>query len=46
MPGLAKVVYHGKLGTQGQRVERVRAIARQIGQQLFGRGFTFSVRAA
>ena len=25
--GLAKVVYHNKLGTQGERVERVRAIA-------------------
>jgi glycyl-tRNA synthetase beta chain len=36
VPGLAKVVYHGKLGTQGERVERVRAIARFIGQQLGG----------
>ena len=34
--GLGKVVYHNKLGTQGQRVERVRAIARAIGQQLGG----------
>ncbi|MES2088400.1 MAG: glycine--tRNA ligase subunit beta, partial [Pseudomonadota bacterium] len=34
--GLSKVVYHGKLGTQGERVERVRAIARAIGQQLGG----------
>ncbi len=25
VPALAKVVYHGKLGTQGERVERVRA---------------------
>ncbi|PWW43764.1 glycine--tRNA ligase subunit beta [Melaminivora alkalimesophila] len=32
---LAKVVYHNKLGTQGERVERVRAIARAIGEQLF-----------
>jgi glycyl-tRNA synthetase beta chain len=32
--GLAKVVYHGKLGTQGERVERVRHIARAIGQTL------------
>ncbi|HRK77963.1 MAG TPA: glycine--tRNA ligase subunit beta [Thiobacillus sp.] len=32
--GLAKVVYHNKLGTQGERVERVMAIARAIGQQL------------
>ena len=34
VPGLAKVVYHNKLGTQGDRVERVRAIARAIGAQL------------
>ncbi len=34
--GLGKVVYHNKLGTQGERVERVRAIARAIGQQLGG----------
>jgi len=36
VPGLDKVVYHGKLGTQGERVERVRAIARTIGLQLGG----------
>ena len=36
VPGLAKVVYHGKLGTQGERVERVRSIARAIGQALGG----------
>jgi glycyl-tRNA synthetase beta chain len=34
--GLGKVVYHNKLGTQGERVERVCAIARAIGQQLGG----------
>ncbi|MDN3922629.1 glycine--tRNA ligase subunit beta [Roseateles violae] len=34
--GLNKVVYHGKLGTQGQRVERVRAIAKAIAVQLGG----------
>ena len=34
--GLDKVVYHNKLGSQGERVERVRAIARSIGQQLGG----------
>jgi glycyl-tRNA synthetase beta chain len=33
---LAKVVYHNKLGTQGERTERVRAIAKAIGQQLGG----------
>jgi len=32
--GLAKVVYHNKLGTQGERVERVAAIARAICEQL------------
>jgi len=31
---LGKVVYHNKLGTQGERVERVRAIAKVIGAQL------------
>jgi len=34
--GLAKVVYHNKLGTQGERVQRVCAIARAIGAQLGG----------
>jgi glycyl-tRNA synthetase beta chain len=34
--GLDKVVYHNKLGTQGERVQRVRAIAKAIGQQLGG----------
>jgi glycyl-tRNA synthetase beta chain len=34
--GLSKVVYHGKLGTQGERVARVRAIAGSIGRQLGG----------
>ena len=34
--GLDKVVYHNKLGTQGERVARVRAIAGAIGQQLGG----------
>lgn len=32
--GLDKVVYHNKLGSQGERVERVRAIARAIAAQL------------
>jgi len=36
VPGLAKVVYHNKLGTQGERVERVRAIARGIAAMLGG----------
>jgi glycyl-tRNA synthetase beta chain len=34
--GLARVVYHGRLGSQGERVERVRAIARGIATQLDG----------
>lgn len=34
--GLAKVVYHGKLGTQGERSERVRRIADSVGRQLGG----------
>ena len=33
--GLGKVVYHNKLGTQGERVERVRAIAKAIAGQWF-----------
>ena len=32
--GLGKVVYHNKLGTQGERVERVRAIAAAIAKML------------
>ncbi|MGQ9725208.1 MAG: glycine--tRNA ligase subunit beta, partial [Tepidimonas sp.] len=32
--GLAKVVYHSQLGTQGERVERVGAIARAIAARL------------
>ncbi|PAT37093.1 glycine--tRNA ligase subunit beta [Vandammella animalimorsus] len=32
--GLAKVVYHNKLGTQGDRVQRVRAIAKTLGEHL------------
>jgi len=34
LPGLSKVVYHNKLGTQGERVERVAALARHIAAQL------------
>ncbi len=36
VPGLAKVVYHNKLGTQGERSARVAAIASAIGRQLGG----------
>ena len=34
--GLDKVVYHNKLGSQGERTNRVMAIAKSIGQQLDG----------
>ncbi len=36
VPSLSKVVYHNKLGTQGERMERVCAIAETIGLQLGG----------
>jgi glycyl-tRNA synthetase beta chain len=36
VPHLAQVVYHGQLGSQGERVLRVQAIARHIGEQLGG----------
>ena len=34
VPGLAKVVYHNKLGSLGERVERVRAIARWVAEKV------------
>ncbi len=34
--GLAKVVYHNQLGSLGERVQRVRAIAKAIGMELGG----------
>ena len=34
--GLNKVVYHNKLGTQGERMARVRGIAKGLGQALGG----------
>ena len=43
--GLAKVVYHNKLGTQGERVERVRAIARWVAEKV-GADVQASDRAA
>ena len=36
LDGLNKVVYHNKLGSQGERTARVAAIAKAIGQQLGG----------
>jgi glycyl-tRNA synthetase beta chain len=43
--GLAKVVYHGKLGTQGERAERVRAIGHEIVKQLSMATLPFTVDA-
>lgn len=36
LPGLDKVVYHNQLGTQGERVQRVRDLAKAIGGLLGG----------
>ncbi len=44
--GLAKVVYHNKLGTQGERMQRVAAMARAIGQQLGGEGLALQAEQA
>ena len=46
VPGLDKVVYHGKLGTQGERVQRVRTIARAIGERLGGAALAASADRA
>ena len=46
VPLLARVVYHGKLGSQGDRVERVRAIARYISLQLGGNVLAASAEGA
>ncbi|TXI19384.1 MAG: glycine--tRNA ligase subunit beta [Roseateles sp.] len=43
LPGLAKVVYHGKLGTQGERTERVAQIAHAMVNQLRLATVPFSV---
>ena len=43
--GLAKVVYHNKLGTQGERVERVRSIARWVSEKM-GADVALADRAA
>lgn len=45
LPGLAKVVYHGKLGSQGERAERVAAIAHAIVQQLSMATLPYTVEA-
>ena len=43
--GLAKVVYHGRLGTQGQRTDRVRAIAHAIVNQMRMSTLPYTVEA-
>jgi len=45
LPGLAKVVYHGKLGSQGERTERVRAIGHAIVNQLSMATLPYTVEA-
>ncbi|HEY1130574.1 MAG TPA: glycine--tRNA ligase subunit beta [Roseateles sp.] len=45
LPGLAKVVYHGKLGSQGERAERVTAIAHAIVNQLSMATLPYTVEA-
>jgi glycyl-tRNA synthetase beta chain len=44
--GLNKVVYHNKLGTQGQRTDRVAAIAHSIGMQLGGNNLAHQAQHA
>ena len=45
VPGLDKVVYHGKLGSQGERTERVRGIAHAIVNQLRSATLPYTVEA-
>ncbi len=44
--GLNKVMYHNKLGTQGERMLRVSAIAKAIGEQLGGATLAASAEQA
>jgi glycyl-tRNA synthetase beta chain len=44
--GLSKVVYHNKLGSQGERMARVRSIAGSIAQQLGDAALVVSVDTA
>ena len=46
LSGLAKVVYHNKLGTQGARADRVAAIAHSIGMSLGGNNLAHSAQHA
>jgi glycyl-tRNA synthetase beta chain len=45
LAGLDEVVYHRKLGSQGQRVRRLRTLARQIAEQI-GADLSLADRAA
>jgi glycyl-tRNA synthetase beta chain len=44
--GLDRVVYHNKLGSQGERMQRVRGIAQAIGHHLGGAALAHSAQAA
>ena len=44
--GLSRIVYHNKLGTQGERMQRVCEIARQIGVQIGGDALAQLAQAA
>ena len=44
--GLDKVVYHNKLGTQGERMQRVCAIAKAIGLQMGGQALADKAQLA
>ncbi|WP_171001697.1 glycine--tRNA ligase subunit beta [Methylobacillus flagellatus] len=46
LPNLDKVVYHNKLGSQGERTQRVAAIAASIAQQLGGDTLAAEARQA
>lgn len=46
IPALAKVVYHNRLGSQGERGERVMGIARAIAERLGGGELTRQVEQA
>jgi len=46
LPGLARVVYHARLGTLGERVARVAALAAAIGERLGGAALAQSAARA
>ena len=45
LPMLAQVTFQAKLGTYGEKVERVRALARWLAEQLSARGITANIAA-